>query len=181
MRRALCFPSLSTSYLLPAIFLNPSVFLHLLNTAISHLRHAPSAPSISPHPRLEGLGPLPGSTLYFDMHANDKLCWKYTTLMVIVQILVVWKVQENRGKEREGELRLQVETDTTEGRMVEKARCTPRTGSWTEFDLEVTINGQETKKEVFLRHAGQVSKIRADTFVAEGRNNTSEAIEGEGA
>jgi hypothetical protein len=67
---------------------------------------------------LEGLGPVPGSTPYFDMHANDKLCWKYATFMVIVQILVIWKVQENRGKERGDELRLKAERETEEGGMV---------------------------------------------------------------
>jgi hypothetical protein len=64
---------------------------------------------MSPHPRLEGFGPVRGSTLYLDMHINHQLCWIYTTFMVAVQLLAIGRVQRNRDKMKRGRLRLQME------------------------------------------------------------------------
>ncbi|KAH8792773.1 hypothetical protein F5882DRAFT_73715 [Hyaloscypha sp. PMI_1271] len=93
-------PNLSTSYLLPAVLLNPAFILHLINTYVSHMW--PPLPTIShsPHPIMESLGPLPGSTPYLDMHADDKLCWRYTIVMVIVQLFSFIRVSDNRGRRR---------------------------------------------------------------------------------
>ena len=49
---------------------------------------------------MESLGPLPGSKLFLDMHADDKLCWRYTIVMVIVQLLSFIRVSDNRGRRR---------------------------------------------------------------------------------
>lgn len=95
-------PTLSTTYLIPAILLNPAFVLHLVNTFVSHLV-PPSPPVIShsPHPFMESLGPVPGSTLYWDMHADDGLCWRYTAIMVVVQVLAFGRVQDNRVQRRD--------------------------------------------------------------------------------
>jgi hypothetical protein len=93
-------PNLSTSYLLPAVLLNPAFILHLINTYVSHMWPPPLTISHSPHPFMESLGPLPGSTLYLDMHADDKLCWRYTIVMVIVQLFSFIRVSDNRVRRR---------------------------------------------------------------------------------
>jgi hypothetical protein len=93
-------PTLSASYLLPAILLNPAFILHLINTYASHVMPPPTVMSHSPHPIMESLGPLPGSTPYLDMHADDRLCWRYTFLMVFVQLLSFIRVSDNRGRRK---------------------------------------------------------------------------------
>lgn len=45
---------------------------------------------------MESIGPLPGSTLYLDMHENDQLCWGYTVIMVLVQVFAFGRVSDNR-------------------------------------------------------------------------------------
>jgi hypothetical protein len=95
-------PTLSTTYLIPAILLNPAFILHLINTFVSHLvPPSPAVTSHSPHPFMESIGPLPGSTPYWDMHADDALCWRYTAVMVVVQVLAFGRVQDNRVARRE--------------------------------------------------------------------------------
>ncbi|CAD6441266.1 58c5affb-ca0c-4fcb-8d11-31365e5198a9 [Sclerotinia trifoliorum] len=87
---------LSTTYLLPGILLNPAFILHLMNTFMSHLLPPPPTMSTSPHPIFESLGPLPGSQWAFDMHEDDALCWRYTAVMVIIQMWVFGRVSGNR-------------------------------------------------------------------------------------
>jgi hypothetical protein len=52
--------------------------------------------SVSPHPIFESLGPLPGTELAFDMHEDEALCWRYTFVMVVVQLLAFGRVSNNR-------------------------------------------------------------------------------------
>jgi hypothetical protein len=49
---------------------------------------------------MESLGPLPGSKPYLDMHADNKLCWRYTIVMVLVQLFSFIRVSDNRGRRR---------------------------------------------------------------------------------
>jgi len=93
-------PTLTSTYLLPAILLNPAFVLHLFNTFVSHLMPPPLAVSNSPHPFMETLGPVANSRPYLDMHANDQLCWSYTAVMVGVQLLVFGRVQDNRVRRK---------------------------------------------------------------------------------
>jgi hypothetical protein len=93
-------PSLSSTYLIPAIILNPALILHLINTFHSHMMPPPTTISYSAHPIIEGFGPLPGSTPYMDMHADDTLCWRYTILMVFVQLLAFGRVSDNRVQKK---------------------------------------------------------------------------------
>ncbi|KAM0138969.1 hypothetical protein ACHAO1_003301 [Botrytis cinerea] len=87
---------LSTTYLIPGILLNPAFVLHLINTFISHLVPPPSRMSASPHPIFESLGPLPGSQWALDMHEDDALCWRYTAVMVVIQMWIFGRVSGNR-------------------------------------------------------------------------------------
>ncbi|QSZ28583.1 hypothetical protein DSL72_003081 [Monilinia vaccinii-corymbosi] len=87
---------LSTTYLLPGILLNPAFVIHLLNTFVSHLSPPPPTPSTSPHPIFESLGPLPGSEWAFDVHKDDALCWRYTAFIVILQMWIFGRINNNR-------------------------------------------------------------------------------------
>ncbi|KAM0145408.1 hypothetical protein ACHAP3_000539 [Botrytis cinerea] len=87
---------LSTTYLIPGILLNPAFVLHLINTFISHLVPPPLTMSASPHPIFESLGPLPGSQWALDMHEDDALCWRYTAVMVVIQMWIFGRVSGNR-------------------------------------------------------------------------------------
>lgn len=49
---------------------------------------------------MEALGPKPGATLYYDMHSDEQLCWKYTAILVIVQVLAFGRVQDNRDAKK---------------------------------------------------------------------------------
>ncbi|KAG0652747.1 hypothetical protein D0Z07_0365 [Hyphodiscus hymeniophilus] len=92
---------LSTTYLLPAILLNPPFIMHLINTFVSHIIPPSTAViSHSPHPFMESLGPAPGTTPYLDVHADNALCWRYTAVMVVVQVLAFGRVSENRVQRR---------------------------------------------------------------------------------
>ena len=93
-------PNLSTSYLVPAVLLNPAFILHLINTYVSHMWPPPLTISHSPHPFMESLGPLPGSDPFLDMHADDQLCWRYTIVMVIVQLFSFIRISDNRVRRR---------------------------------------------------------------------------------
>jgi hypothetical protein len=93
-------PSLTTTYLIPALFLNPAFVLHIINTFVSHFVPSPLTISHSPHPFMESIGPVPGSTLYLDMHADNQLCWRYTAVMVVVQLLAFGRVSDNRGQRK---------------------------------------------------------------------------------
>lgn len=88
--------SFTSSYLLPAIVLNPVIILHGFNTFMSHLIPPAFTASTSHCQWLESIGPLPGSTPYADVHVSDRLCWSYTFVMVFVQVLAFGQVNENR-------------------------------------------------------------------------------------
>ncbi|KAH8809164.1 hypothetical protein F5884DRAFT_639836, partial [Xylogone sp. PMI_703] len=88
-----------TTYILPTVLLNPPVCLHIFNTLLSYTLPTTttlSTSSESRYPLIESLGPRPGSTPYVDVHTDDKLCWKYTALMVILQLLVFSLIGEMR-------------------------------------------------------------------------------------
>ncbi|TVY56826.1 hypothetical protein LSUE1_G009515, partial [Lachnellula suecica] len=84
----------------PALFLNPTFVLHLINTFMSHLVPPPLTQSNSLHPVFEGFGPVPGSAPYIDVHANNRLCWKFTGVIVVVQFLAFTWVSENREQRK---------------------------------------------------------------------------------
>ncbi|KAL8888643.1 MAG: hypothetical protein Q9215_003952 [Flavoplaca cf. flavocitrina] len=94
-------PALSTSYLLPAIFLNPVLFLHGLNTILSRI--------ISPILEVSmPVQPPPYSTFgpsanhpHLDVHASDNLCWSYTVVMICAQLMAFGRVHRLREEGKE--------------------------------------------------------------------------------
>ncbi|MCJ1228015.1 hypothetical protein MMC12_004674 [Toensbergia leucococca] len=93
-------PSMTTSYLLPAIFFNPVLFLHTLNTILSRILPPIVAPSGIQPPPYSDLGPS-AQHPHIDVHASENLCWIYTALMVCMQIVVFGKVVRCREERRE--------------------------------------------------------------------------------
>ncbi|KAH8678840.1 hypothetical protein BGZ60DRAFT_468225 [Tricladium varicosporioides] len=122
-------PSISSTYLLPAIILNPAFILHLINTFVSHW--VPPSPTVShsPHPFMESIGPLPGSTLYLDMHESDQLCWGYTVIMVLVQVFAFGRVSDNRVRRKSAKAarveREKLRREKLEKLQLEKMRTDP--------------------------------------------------------
>jgi len=93
-------PSLTTTYLLPAILLNPVLFLHSLNTILSRLLPPiVAATQVQPAP-YSNLGPS-GNLPHLDMHASDNLCWSYTVVMVCAQLVAFGSVSQSREERRE--------------------------------------------------------------------------------
>jgi hypothetical protein len=92
--------SLSSTYLIPAVLLNPVVILHGFNTFCSHFVYTALPVSTSQHQWLENLGPAFAPGPYFDVHANDQLCWGYTILMVLVQVLAYGTVNDTRVRRK---------------------------------------------------------------------------------
>jgi hypothetical protein len=92
--------SLSSTYLIPAILLNPILILHGFNTFCSHFISTALPASTSNLQWLENLGPAAAPGPYFDVHSNDQLCWGYTALMVLVQILAYGKVNDTRVRKK---------------------------------------------------------------------------------
>jgi hypothetical protein len=119
-------PSLSTTYLLPALLLNPAFVLHLINTTVSYFTAPLYSITMSPHPFMDSIGPKRDTGLYMDMHADDTLCWGYTAVMVVVQLLAFGRVQDNRvqrRERREAKRVERVERERVRREEVERERC----------------------------------------------------------
>lgn len=101
--------SLTRTYLLPAILLNPVLILHTFNTIASRMPTTLAAVSVPQQP-MPFYGPTATSP-YFDVHANDNLCWSYTVFMVGVQLVAFGKVSGNREAGRELKAQLKMEED----------------------------------------------------------------------
>ena len=93
-------PALSTSYLLPAIFLNPVLFLHGLNTILSRIiPPVVVAESVQPPP-YSAFGPSANHP-HLDVHASDNLCWSYTLVMICAQLMAFGRVHRLREESKE--------------------------------------------------------------------------------
>ncbi|MCJ1400081.1 hypothetical protein MMC11_003284 [Xylographa trunciseda] len=93
-------PALTTTYLIPAILLNPVLFLHSLNTILSRiLPPIVVAVPIQPSP-YSTLGPS-ANYPHLDVHASDNLCWSYTAVMVCAQLVAFGSVSQAREEGRE--------------------------------------------------------------------------------
>ena len=93
-------PSLTTNYLLPAILLNPVLFLHSLNTILSRiLPPVIAATPVQPAP-YSALGPSANHP-HLDIHASENLCWSYTAVMVCAQLFAFGRVSQRREEGRE--------------------------------------------------------------------------------
>ena len=94
-------PSLSASYLLPAILLNPVLFLHSLNAILSRLLPPIAVASTTQPLPYSRFGPS-ASHPHLDIHASETLCWSYTILIMIVNMIAFGRISDVREKRREG-------------------------------------------------------------------------------
>lgn len=104
----------TTAYLLPGIVLNPVLLLHGFNTFASHF--IPSAistvASYSRYKWMEDCGPPGNQIPYFYVHTNDSLCWSYTAVMVVVQVLTYIKIVDTREiQKQQKHLQIKAESD----------------------------------------------------------------------
>ncbi|MCJ1278283.1 hypothetical protein MMC21_006098 [Puttea exsequens] len=88
-------PVLSTSYLVPGILLNPVLFLWSLNTLLSRLLPPITIDAAIQPPPYYPRGPS-AEHPHLDIHASEKLCWSYTTLIVCANLAAFGKVSERR-------------------------------------------------------------------------------------
>ncbi|KAI9892821.1 MAG: hypothetical protein M1814_000980 [Vezdaea aestivalis] len=87
--------SLTRTYLLPALLLNPVLVLHSLNTMLAH-----ALPSTTPPTSWIG---APPANAVLDMHASGRVCWSYTLVMVCAQLVAFGRVSAGREERREVE------------------------------------------------------------------------------
>ena len=94
------FTTATSTYFLPAILLNPVLFLHSLNTILSRiLPPVVAAAEIQPLPYYN-LGPS-ANYPHLDCHASDSFCWGYTILIVSVQLLAFGRISQSRAEVKE--------------------------------------------------------------------------------
>ena len=134
-------PSLTTSYLLPAIFLNPILFLHSVNTILSRvLPPVIAATAIQPAP-YSNLGPS-GLYPHLDIHSSEQLCWSYTAVIVCAQLLAFGKVSQSREERREQRKRRK------QGKRIERLQG-GRKGSRADNGRRTHQNGHVFDTEIF--------------------------------
>ena len=90
----------TSTYFLPAILLNPVLFLHSLNTILSRiLPPVTTTAAIQPLPYYN-LGPSANHP-HLNCHASDSLCWGYTILIVSAQLLIFGRISQSRTEVKE--------------------------------------------------------------------------------
>lgn len=94
-------PSISKSYIVPAIFLNPVLFLMSLNTILSRVLPPITVDAAKQPPPYSTFGPS-AQHPHVNIHASEKLCWGYTFLIVCAQLAAFGRVNGCReaGKEK---------------------------------------------------------------------------------
>ena len=84
-------PSISKSYIVPAIFLNPVLFLMSLNTILSRFLPPIIVDAAKQPPPYSAFGPS-AQHPHLNIHSSEKLCWSYTFLIVCAQLLAFERV-----------------------------------------------------------------------------------------
>ena len=92
--------TLSTNYVIPAVLLNPILFLHSLNALLSRILPPITIDAaIQPAPYYP-LGPS-SEHPHIDLHKNDNLCWSYTIVIVFAQMVAIGRINRKRQEMRE--------------------------------------------------------------------------------
>jgi hypothetical protein len=112
--------SLSSTYLIPAVLLNPVIILHGFNTFCSHFVSTTLPVSTSNHQWLENLGPAAATGPYVDVHSSDQLCWSYTLIMVLLQVLAYGKVNDTRVRKKSARAAAKAERERKASQKVDK-------------------------------------------------------------
>lgn len=96
-------PAISKSYIVPAIFLNPVLFLLSLNTVLSRVLPPILVDAAKQPPPYSTFGPS-SQHPHLNVHASEKLCWSYTFLIVCAQLAAFERVSGCReaGKVKAG-------------------------------------------------------------------------------
>jgi len=92
--------SLSTSYILPAIFLNPVLFLHSVNAILARILPPIIIDAAVQPPPYYSRGPS-AEHPHINVHASERLCWSYTVFMVCAQLVAFRRVSMHREARRE--------------------------------------------------------------------------------
>ncbi|KAL9595919.1 MAG: hypothetical protein Q9219_006145 [cf. Caloplaca sp. 3 TL-2023] len=91
------------SYIPPAIFLNPVLFLHGLNTILSRIIPPVVVAGTIQPPPYSTFGPSAHHP-HIDIHASENLCWSYTLVMICAQLMAFGRVhrliEESEEKRR---------------------------------------------------------------------------------
>ena len=107
-------PAISTSYIVPAIFLNPVLFLISLNTILSRVLPPIIVDAVKQPPPYSTFGPS-AQHPHLNIHASEKLCWSYTFLIVCAQLAAFGKIsdcrEEGKVEVRMKEERIKAEAD----------------------------------------------------------------------
>lgn len=170
--------SFSSTYLIPAVLLNPVVIVHGFNTLCSHFVSTTLPSSTSNHQWLENLGPAAALGPYFDVHDNEQLCWGYTLLMVVVQILAYGKVNDTRVRKKSARAAAKAERERKAAQKDQKVAsesCKSATmnGHISESDkLKDTSLSPHTKKTT-----NGHSAVLHDECTASGRNGDLQNVE----
>ena len=93
-------PAISTTYIVPAIFLNPVLFLMSLNTILSRILPPIDINDAKQPPPHSTLGPS-AEHPHLDVHASENLCWGYTAFIVCAQLAAYGRVGFRREEGRE--------------------------------------------------------------------------------
>jgi len=93
-------PFLSTSYIIPAIFLNPVLFLHGLNTIFSRTLPPIAVAGPIQRPPYTVYGPA-AVRQHVDVQSSENLCWGYTIIMIFAQLLAYGQISQHRVERRE--------------------------------------------------------------------------------
>ena len=92
-------PAISKSYIVPAVFLNPVMFLLSLNTILSRVLPPVTVDAAEQPPPYYTFGPS-AEHPHLNIHTSEKLCWSYTVLIVCVQLAAFGKVSECREESK---------------------------------------------------------------------------------
>ena len=93
--------SLSRSYVIPALFLNPILFLHSVNAILSRILDPIFIHNVAVQPAPYTVKGPSAQHPHLDIHASDQLCWSYTLVMVGVQLIAFSGIQTRRERWKE--------------------------------------------------------------------------------
>lgn len=145
-------PSISTSYIIPAILLNPVLFLISINTILSRILPPILVDAAVQPPLYTMLGPSPEHP-HLDIHESDCLCWSYTILIVCAQLVAFGRVS---GRREQGKVRARAKAKKEGGmagvtangnRILKDRENTPRQGN----DL-AKMNDADAEDKAFEDH-----------------------------
>ncbi len=105
-------PAISKSYILPAILLNPILFLMSLNTILSRVLPPIIVDAAKQPPPYSTFGPS-AQHPHLNIHSSEKLCWSYTFLIVCAQLAAFGRVSECR---EESKVKVRIKRESTQAK-----------------------------------------------------------------